>query len=485
LELRDFVRALRRHWVGVLCTTALVVLLAGILTLLTPATYTSETKLFVATQSSGSVQELQQGNTFTQARVRSYIETIDTPAVLQPVIDSLGIEETPEQLAGRVTGSADLNTVLISISTEDSSPVQAAALAEATATSLIAVVGELESTTEGTASPIKLSVVAPATAPAGPSAPDMKVNLSLALLIGLALGIGYGLVRSTLDNRIRSEADLQRIADLPLLGRIHFDEDAEKRPLLTQAAHQSPRGESFRQLRTNLQFAHVNHHSKAILVTSSLPGEGKSTTATNLAISIAQAGQSVVLVDADLRRPRIDEYLGLERGAGLTTALIGRAKASDLLQRWGSGEMYVLTSGQIPPNPSELLGSSAMSDLIAELERDYDAVVIDAPPLLPVTDGAVLAQKVGGVVLVVGASKVRTTDVEKALSALHMVEAELLGVVMNRLPTKGVDAYSYSYYSYNSKVEAEEETKPRAARRAAKNRPSDFDTKVLGMPAEN
>jgi capsular exopolysaccharide synthesis family protein len=147
----------------------------------------------------------------------------------------------------------------------------------------------------------------------------------------------------------------------------------------------------------------------------------------------------------------VAEYLGLERDAGLTTALIGHADLDDLLQPWGEDNLFILTSGQVPPNPSELLGSEAMRELILRLENTFDAVIIDAPPLLPVTDAAVLAQQVGGVVLVVGSQKVRSNDLEKSLAALEMVDADLLGIVLNRLPGKGPDAYAYSYYSYDSK----------------------------------
>ncbi|BCW20200.1 hypothetical protein NtRootA9_29080 [Arthrobacter sp. NtRootA9] len=277
------------------------------------------------------------------------------------------------------------------------------------------------------------------------------MNLLIGLFAGLAAGIGIIALRSILDTRIRGEIDLRRMTDAPLLGGISFDADAAKKPLLTQAAAQSPRAESFRQLRTNLQFAHVSHKSKTVLVTSSLPGEGKSTTAVNLAMALAQAGQAVALVDADLRRPMVAEYLGLERHAGLTTALVGHAELDDLLQPWGDDNLYVLTSGQVPPNPSELLGSEAMRNVIVRLESTFDAVIIDAPPLLPVTDAAVLAQQVGGVVLVVGAQKVRSNDLEKSLAALEMVDGDLLGIVMNRLPAKGPDAYAYGYYSYDRK----------------------------------
>lgn len=413
-------------------------------------TYTAKTQLFVAIQSSGTVSELQQGNTFSQARVQSYVETAGTPAVLQPAIDTLGLQISPAELSKSVTAAADLNTVIITISAQDTSPVQAAAIAQAVGNSLIAIIKDLESPVSGGPSPVKLSVITPATAPTSPSAPNTRLYLGIGLILGLAMGLAITLLKTALDTKVRGEADLRRISDVPLLGGVAFDSDATKKPLITQAPAQGPRAEAFRQIRTNLQFAHVSHDSKAVLVTSSLPGEGKSTTATNLAIAMAQSGQTVALVDADLRRPSVNEYLGLDRNAGLTTALIGDADVNDLLQPWGDENLFVLTSGQIPPNPSELLGSRAMKDLIVALEQAFDAVIIDAPPLLPVTDAVVLAQQVGGVVLVIGASRVKTPDLQKSLDALAMVDADVLGVVMNLLPAKGPDSYSYTYGSYSA-----------------------------------
>ncbi|UYY80858.1 polysaccharide biosynthesis tyrosine autokinase [Arthrobacter sp. YA7-1] len=453
MDLRDYVRILRRNWILVVAIMLAGLLVSGLVSILTKPTYTSETQLFVAIQNSGSAQELQQGNTFSQARVQSYVKTVDSPVVLQPVIDALGLSVTAEDLSKQVKASTDLNTVLINISVDDHSPAQAAAIARAVADSLIHAIDSLEKPKSGDSSPVRLSVTKPATVPPAPSAPHTTLNLLIGLLAGLALGVIAAVLRTTLDNRVRGEVDLRRITDSPLLGAITFDQDAAKKPLLTQTASQSRRAESFRQLRTNLQFTNVSGRAKTVLVTSSLPGEGKSTTATNLAIAIAQAGQSVCLIDADLRRPMVSEYLGLDSNAGLTTALLGAADVNDLLQNWGDDQLFVLTSGQIPPNPSELLGSEEMKDLISRLERAFDTVVIDVPPLLPVTDAAVLSQYVGGVVLVVGATKVKQHDLQKALNALSMVESNLLGVVLNLLPGKGPDAYTYGYGYYGQDKE--------------------------------
>ncbi|WLQ07131.1 polysaccharide biosynthesis tyrosine autokinase [Arthrobacter oryzae] len=481
MELSDYLRVLRRNWITILAFSMLGLIVAAATSMFMKPTYTAKTQLFVAIQSSGSVSDLQQGNTFSQARVLSYVETVGTPAVLQPAIDSLGLETSPAELSKSIEASSDINTVIISIAAVDNSPVQAAAIAQAVGDSLIATIDKIERPAEGGSSPVRLSVVTPASAPTVPSGPNTRLNLALGAIAGLALGLGTALLRTTLDTKIRGEAEVRRVTDAAILGGISFDGDATKKPLLTQAPAQSPRAESFRQIRTNLQFAHVSHKSKAVLVTSSLPGEGKTTTATNLAIAMAQTGQTVVLIDADLRRPRVDDYLGLERNAGLTTALIGAADVNDLLQPWGDNGLYVLTSGQIPPNPSELLGSDEMKSLITDLEQAFDAVIIDAPPLLPVTDAAVLAQQVGGVVLVIGSSKVKLPDLQKSMAALEMVEADLLGVVLNLLPMKGPDAYAYAYYSYDANPNKSSGTKIALPRRKmpSPTERSDFDSVVF------
>ncbi|WP_028265264.1 polysaccharide biosynthesis tyrosine autokinase [Arthrobacter sp. MA-N2] len=473
MDLRDYLVILRRNWITIVAATLAGLLVGASVAILTKPTYTADTQLFVAIQGSGSIQELQQGNTFSQARIQSYVKTVSTPVVLQPAIDSLGLNTTPERLQSQVRATADPNTVLINISVVDDSPSQAAAIAQAVAASLITAVAKLERPTSTAPSVVSLSIIRPATAPSVPSAPNTRTTMLMGLVIGLILGIGIAFVRSTLDNKVRGETELRRITDVAILGGIAHEPDAGKNPLLTQVHHQSPRAESFRQLRTNLQFANVSSGAKTLTVTSSLPGEGKSTTAANLAIALAETGHKVCLVDADLRRPMLDAYLGLDRNAGLTTALVGQADVQDLLQPWGDSGLAVLTSGQIPPNPSELLGSRNMEGLIQRLEAIFDYIVIDAPPLLPVTDAAVLAQHTGGVLMVVASQAVKEQDLLRALTTLKMVGADVLGIVLNKLPVNGPDAYGYRYYSHESAESANRDESPgRRARGRALNRGS-------------
>jgi capsular exopolysaccharide synthesis family protein len=193
---------------------------------------------------------------------------------------------------------------------------------------------------------------------------------------------------------------------------------------------------------------------RVFVVTSSVPGEGKSTTTANLAIALAETGARVAVVDGDLRRPAVAEYMGLEGAVGLTDVLIGRAELADVLQKWGRHDLYVLPAGRIPPNPSELLGSSAMAGLLAELGKTFNFVLIDAPPLLPVTDAAVLSKFTSGAIIIVAAGRTKRTELAVALRSFEHIESKVLGAVLTMLPTKGPDSYGYgNYYGGYSDVD--------------------------------
>jgi capsular exopolysaccharide synthesis family protein len=184
-------------------------------------------------------------------------------------------------------------------------------------------------------------------------------------------------------------------------------------------------------------------------MTSSLPGEGKTTTVVNLALALAEGGERVVLIEGDLRRPKVAEYLRLESAVGLTTVLIGKLPLEDAIQTTAHEKLDVLTSGSTPPNPAELLKSSTMANLLASLRERYDIVLIDAPPLLPVTDGALLSAQADGALLVVRHGKTTTDQVSLAVDRLEAVGAAPVGVIFNMTPVKGGDGYGYGYgYGY-------------------------------------
>lgn len=449
MQVRDIIRAVRTRWRLVLTTVLIFVALSALTTWLMPREYAATSQVFVSTSGgSGDSNELLQGSSFSQQRVKSYAEVLRSPLVLGPVIESLGLETSPQALGTSITTMIPLDTVLIEVTAESDNPQQAAAIANAVSNEFIRVVPTVESANERQ-SPVKVTLTREATAPETPISPRPGINLMLGLLLGLMSGLGLAVARHRLDTTIKGETDVKAVTDEVIIGGIHFSRDTKTTPLIVHGDPHSPRAESFRTLRTNLQFVDAAHPAKSIVFTSSVPGEGKSTTTANLALAMGESGARVCIVEADLRRPRMVEYMGLASGAGLTNLIIDEVDYEDVLQPFGAGtNVTVLGAGPIPPNPSELLGSPAMGEIVKKLEEAFDFVVFDAPPLLPVTDAAVLSRLVGGVVVVVGADVARKDQLRKTMELLGNVGAEVLGIVINRLPAKGSDTYSYYREGY-------------------------------------
>jgi succinoglycan biosynthesis transport protein ExoP len=450
VDIRDYALVLRKRWRLIVLCTLLAAAASLAATLAATPKYQASAQLFVSTSGGmeAAVGNLQQGSQFAQQRVKSYADIIDNPDVVEPVVRELGLDVSPRLLAESIEASAPLDTVLINIDVTNEDPRQAQQVANAVATRFTEVASELETPEGGQSSPVKVSVVRTADLPTDPVSPRPKLNLALGLLVGLAVGIGAAVLRETLDTSIKGASDVQEQLDLPTLGLIAYDPEAGKRPLIVHADPHSTRAEAFRQLRTNLQFVDVDRKPRSIVVTSSVPQEGKSTTTCNLAIALTQAGLRVILVEADLRRPRLAEYLGMEGAVGLTDALVGRADLDDVLQSWGDGKLQVLASGPTPPNPSELLGSHQMGELLRDLESRCDLVLLDAPPLLPVTDAAVLTAQASGAMVVIRSGHTTREQASRAVEILRAVDAHLYGVVLNMVPTKGPGAYKYGYYGY-------------------------------------
>ena len=480
MELRDYIRILHKNWIIILVLTVLGATAGAAYSFAQTPKYQATTQLYVSVRSEGAATgDLVQGTTFARQIVASYVDVVRTALVLDPVIAELGLETTAGELSAQVTASAPLNTVMIDITATDADPEQAAAIADATAASLATAV---QTTLEGpaspdAASPVQVKVVQPAVVPATPSSPNTTLNLALGTLLGLALGIGVGVLRSVLDTRVRTLHDIEQLTTAPLLGGIAFDPSAQKRPLIVHADPRSPRAESFRSLRTNLQVLNIEGGPRSFVVSSAGPGEGKSTTTANLAIALAETGARVALVDGDLRLPRVADYMGIEGGVGLTDVLIGRVELAEALQKWGRGQLFVLTSGPVPPNPSELLGSVAMDHVLAALTEHFDYVLIDAPPLLLVTDAAVLSKKTRGVILAAASGKTKKQDLTGAIRSLETAGGQLLGLVVTMLPTRGPDSYGYGAYTYGSTHDADGTKKPaRKRKRPRKDAPAPVGT---------
>lgn len=409
--------------------TMLTVAAAAAVTLVQTPQYKATTELFVSAGGEDLGQAFQ-GGVFVQQRVRSYIQVVDSPEVLGPVIDDLGLELSTRQLAGTIEAGTPFDTVLLTLTATSANPDDAAAIANAVAAEFRTYIETLESRVGQVTAPVKVSVVKPAEPPGAPSSPSPVTNLALGLIGGIGLGIAAAVLRDALDSSIRTTDDAEAVAQAPLLANIPYDSDASRPLGSRQGKARSHREEAIRRLRTNLQYVDVDHPVRIVVVTSSMPGEGKTTTALDLSIAVARNGQRVLLLEGDLRRPRAVEVLGLVEGVGLTDVLVGDATFAEVVQTVPNQGVDVLACGPVPPNPAELLGSQQMEKLLLEQRDHYDLVVIDAPPLLAVTDAAVLARASDGTVLVVRSGRTKREEVRAAKAALDAVSARLLGVVL-------------------------------------------------------
>lgn len=514
VTLRDFFRILRKSWIILIALTLVGGGVALVYSLLQKPVYSAATKVFVSTTTASTVQELAQSNTFSLSRVDTYADLVTTPIVLEPVIRELNLKTTAALLAKDIKAEASNGTTIIDISASNKNAVTAASIANATARSLSSTVAEIESSEEIDApSPVKLTRVQTAVVPTVPDSPKISLNVAIGLVIGLALGIGLALLADSLNVRVRSSRDVTELTELPILGGILLDPEADKRPLVLQAEPKSIRSEAYRALRTNLQFLSSGHpvastsfassvnagtpfggvtsagsptpgrSHRGIVFTSAIASEGKSTTVANLGLALAEAGLRVLIVDADLRRPRVAKILGLVGAVGLSDVLIGRVEPAAALQQWGEKSLFVLPAGQVPPNPSELLGSAAMVALIDWLGVNFDVVLYDAPALLPVTDAAILAKVVDETIVAVGVNRTTKSQLSATLTALQNASVTPAGIVLTLLPTKGPDAYEYGYYNYYyyGNDEDSSDDSPRSARaekKAAKRARKETEERV-------
>jgi capsular exopolysaccharide synthesis family protein len=288
-------------------------------------------------------------------------------------------------------------------------------------------------------------VVDAAETPRSPATPNTRLNLLLALFGGATLGIGLAFFFEYVDNRIKSPAEVQQHLGLPFLGMVPalFDKALEN-PLINNGVPPNF-SESFRSVRTNLLFASADEGARSVVVTSTGPGEGKTVVATNVAVALAQAGQRVLLVDGDMRKPRVHIVFGKSQKPGLSNVLVGDAKASEAVHKTMVPGLWVMPAGLHPPNPAELLGSKRFKDFMASLSEHFDWVIVDTPPVMAVTDSSVVAHVATGVLFVVGAEMTSRHAAQRALEQLERARAKFVGAVLNRVDLQH-NSYYYSQY---------------------------------------
>ena len=439
-----------------MCVTTLVAFLVSVaVTLVTTPLYQASTRLFVSTNSGASVSDLYQGNLYSQQRVLSYAELLRGETVAQRTIDKLGLRIGADELSEKIKVGVKPETVLIDVEVLDESPVRARDIASAISDEFVVFVKELETPRAGVRPDARVVVEQRASLPAKPVIPNPVRNFALGLALGALMGVGLAVVRDLLDNTIKSQQTLEEVTGVGVVGYIPNDKELRKAPTISFDTSNSPTAEAFRKLRTNLQFLAVDNPPRVLVITSSSPSEGKSISAINIALALAEAEHNVVLVDGDMRRPRLAKYLGLVGEVGFSTVLSGGASLGEVLQKTRFPRLTVLTAGPIPPNPSELLGSLSAKSLLSELRTRYDFVIVDSSPLLAVTDGAILAATADGALVAAKFGETTRDHLAHAVQMLNDVGASLLGAVLTMMPARGSGSYSYNYYysqSYGDQI---------------------------------
>ncbi len=452
--------ALRRGWKTIVAGVVLGAGIAFLVTSLLGPRYSAQLQFFVSTTDSASTSDAFQGGQFAQQRVASYAELLSGEELAQRVAERVDGDVTAGQVAADVTATTVTGTVLIDVTVSDASQGAAEQIAAAVGAEFPTLVAELE-TSGDDAAPVTVALTdRPGTA----SAPDLTVrNTLFGAVLGLLLGAVAAVARALLDRTVRDKERAEELTGAPVTGIVFRDQALERQHTIERVGART--AEQYRQLAMSLQYLDVDCPPKVIMVASSVPAEAKTTTVINLAIALTDAGARVTVVEADLRRPKVTEYLGLVGGVGLTNVLAGNASLEEVVQHFGDGGLRVVAAGPTPPNPARLLGSEQMGVLLEKLRSDNDYVLVDAAPLLPVADARGLATLVDGVLLSVRHGRTTGDQLTEAAAALDTVGARTLGVVLNMVPLSGDLAAAHAYgvdYGYTSPSETPVDLAPPA-----------------------
>jgi capsular exopolysaccharide synthesis family protein len=461
VDVRGFFLAVRKSWWVVILVTAIGAAAAVGITSRVAEQYSSSVTFFVATPSAEPGQAYQ-ANLYAQALVNSYVKLLGSDELARRVIAQAGLDATPHAVAEKISGTAGLNTVLLTASATDSTPAGAVRLSSAVAAVFGPMVSSLNNNYNTTASkaPVVLSVVSGPTSPVK-VAPRRMLNYLLGILAGLVIGLALAALREVLDTSVRSDEQVAAVGT-GVLASISRIQRPGPLPLIVGDLDRSILAEEMRQLRTSLQYMQMDQLPRAarlafitraeerpvkvIAVVSSEAAEGRSTVAMNLALAFAEVDGQTLLIDADLRKPRIAEYLGIDGSVGLSDVLAQQVDLDMALQTWGEQELHVLASGSLPPHSSELLGSHQMADLVARLRSEFDTIIIDTPPLRSVTDGMIAGLLSDGVIVVVRNGRTSCAQLGRALQLLRAVDVPVLGAVRNMVPLRRRGRSAYSAY---------------------------------------
>ncbi|WP_298745142.1 polysaccharide biosynthesis tyrosine autokinase [uncultured Microbacterium sp.] len=454
----DFLVLLRRGW-WILVIGVLLGALGGFVgAQLTPPVYTAQATGFIA----GTGGSVIAGTSTATDRAGAYMPLINTAQVHQQIAQDANVPQS--QLNGSLSAEVVTGSTMVRVTATASDPQSALNLANGALRALANVVARIEAAAGGTATPapdgsvvqgdgIVIVPLDEAVPPTSPSAPDKRAMIIAGALIGLAAALLILLLRRALDVRVRAHTDVAALVGAGVLGRVpKLDVNGRraKDAIARAVAH-----EAYRRIRTGLRFASVDQEVRVVLVTSANLGEGKSSTTRALARVLAESGQRTLVIDGDLRRPTVAEGFDLDGTVGLSEVLSGQLPIGSAIRRTQDPNLFVLPAGGIPPNPSEMLGSTAFQRLLSELRQTF-FIIVDVPPVLPVTDASVMSALVDGVVFVVAMGSTRKVDIVEACDQLRLVRARILGVVITfvamRNSANGYGSYrkNQSYYTQTS-----------------------------------
>jgi capsular exopolysaccharide synthesis family protein len=399
--------------------------------------YTSNTQILASTTISEPSAQVVQGNQYAVQRAPAYAQLIRGSDLAGRVIDRLKLDMSPEELLSEIDAKVAAGTGLINVTVTDPSPKRTGDIAGAVGAEASTMVADLETPAPGGTPRVKLTVTARPAVASGASPLATARNVATGGVLGLLVGLGIALARTRPSHSVKNVEQAAELMGAPVLGHVVRDKSLAKRHVVDDR-NGNLAAENFRQLRNSLQWLDPEHPPTVIMVTSAVPSEGTTTVVVNLALVLAEGGRKVTVVDANLRKPKVSEYLGMTAGAGLSDVLAGTADITDVAERHGDRDMWVIPAGTTQADPGELLSSSRMRSLIDKLRGDNDYVLIDAPPVLPVADSSGFAGYTDGVLFAVRHGSTLTGELRQSSALLARVRATVLGVLLNIVPVKAL-----------------------------------------------
>ncbi len=435
LELAEYGRAIVRGWIWVLVGLLAGVGAAAFVTARAVPTYQSVVKFYVVSHTAVGQSPLQ-ALELSRGRVNAYASLVKSDSFIDQLFSG-NSRVSSSDVARGISASADQDTRILTVEVNLPDPVKATEAAEVIAEKLGDSLRGVEAgSTEDAAGQTKLNIVGGPTSSSDPVSPRGTLNMALGALLGMGAGIALAVFRRLLDKRLRTPAEVEEAAAAAVLARVPKTREAHSFVSVLQKRLESGLDEAARRLRTNIDHLPAAPASDVVTLTSATPGEGKSTAALMLARAWAESGEQVLLVEADLRRPRLAHDLGLASALGLTDVLTGRSVLGNAIQPVPGAGFHVVAAGTVPDNPTELIASRTMSAALGEMRGSYSRVIIDAPALQPHSDAALLSVQSDSTVVVVMYRHVSREVLRSSLRNLELVKGRAAGVVLNAVPAR-------------------------------------------------